>query len=273
VPARAALLALLLAVLLPAPAPGQTRIHGIVVDGAGEEPIPAATVTLSTNRGRWRRSVRTDPAGLWSFDAVSPGAYTLRAARLGYAEAAGELEVAADTPRVTLRMGARTVALRPFTVVGAGDRETEPMLRGFYARLRGGAGRFVTRAEIEERSPSRVSDLLRGMPNVSVLPPPAGLGGGIVTRGSAPGGCAVVVFVDGVRLTHAVPGARLPEAVPLDDHVSPGDVEGIELYRGESDTPAEFSTRWSRCGTVVVWTRRGTGRGAPRVREVPDTTG
>ena len=35
------------------------------------------------------------------------------------------------------------------------------------------------------------------------------------------------------------------------------EVEGIEIYRGESDTPAEFTTRWVQCGTVVVWTRRG----------------
>ena len=56
-------------------------------------------------------------------------------------------------------------------------------------------------------------------------------------------------------------GPRQDQAI--DDYVHPSEVEGIEIYRGESDTPAEFVTRWVGCGTIVIWTRRGEMR-APR---------
>ena len=46
-------------------------------------------------------------------------------------------------------------------------------------------------------------------------------------------------------------------AAEIDNLVKPEEIRGIEVYRGESDTPAEFGTRWVQCGTVVIWTRRG----------------
>ena len=34
-------------------------------------------------------------------------------------------------------------------------------------------------------------------------------------------------------------------------------MEGIEVYRGEADTPAEFSHALGAVRHVVIWTRRG----------------
>jgi hypothetical protein len=255
----AALAAAALAVLLLRGAPGeaQTRVHGTLLDDASGDALPGGSVTISTNRGRWQRSVRTDSAGAWTFAGLVPGLYRLRGTRLGFRDAGGELEIAGDTLiEVRLRMAAEAVLLEPLTVVGRLEPQVSPVLRGFYHRMRRGPGRFVSRAEIDERRPSRVTDLLRTIPNVQIAPPRSGAGGGVMSRGSAGGRCGAVVFVDGMLLTRAGSGWR-GATVSLDDYVQPSDVEGIEIYRGESDTPAEFLTRDAGCGTVVVWTRRG----------------
>jgi len=48
-------------------------------------------------------------------------------------------------------------------------------------------------------------------------------------------------------------------AMALDDLISPNVIEAIEVYRSASQVPAEFggSGVFTRCGVVVIWTRRG----------------
>ncbi|HLM68463.1 MAG TPA: TonB-dependent receptor plug domain-containing protein, partial [Longimicrobium sp.] len=160
-----------------------------------------------------------------------------------------------------LLMAVASVALEPVTVVARSPRRVSPTLRGFYQRMSNGPGRFVTREEIESRRPTRVTDVLRNMPNLNLIPGRGGMGGGTMSRGSSGGRCSVVFFIDGMLVStpaNGVPwrgGARTDR--PIDDYVQPGDIEGIEIYRGESDTPAEFVTRYVSCGTIVIWTRRG----------------
>jgi hypothetical protein len=51
---------------------------------------------------------------------------------------------------------------------------------------------------------------------------------------------------------------RFPEPT-VDDVVDPRDIEAIEVYRSGADVPAQFGGMgpFTRCGVVVVWTRRG----------------
>jgi outer membrane receptor for ferrienterochelin and colicin len=67
--------------------------------------------------------------------------------------------------------------------------------------------------------------------------------------------CPAQIFVDGFLLNGR---SRLTgdTEFTIDDAVSPASIEGIEVYRGLSSVPAEFLNPDSRCGVVVVWTRR-----------------
>jgi hypothetical protein len=77
-----------------------------------------------------------------------------------------------------------------------------------------------------------------------------------VTFGRAAGnGCATQIFVDGFLVNRGGPGGV--NDIRLDDVVSPGSVEGIEIYRGLSTVPAEFLNADAACGVIAVWTRRG----------------
>jgi hypothetical protein len=244
------------------PAPTQTLVRGRLLDAASGAPIPRATVVLSANRGRWQSATQTDSAGAFEFGDVSPGPYRLRAGRVGYRDAAGQLGLSADSlVQVELRMAVASVVLAPVTVTSRSTRDVSPVLRGFYARMEHGAGRFITREEIEARHPVRVTDMLRNLPNLYATAPRMGASGSGLTQGSNADRCTVVFFVDGMQVNQPSTtgaGRWTPrQDLAIDDYVQPEEVEGMEVYRGESDTPAEFSTRWVQCGTVVIWTRRG----------------
>ncbi|MBW3571484.1 MAG: TonB-dependent receptor [Gemmatimonadetes bacterium] len=254
-PAAAALL------LAAPPAPAQTLVRGRLLDDASGSPIPRATVVLSANRGRWQSATLTDSAGGFAFADVSAGPYRLRAGRVGYRDAVGQLGLSADSlVEVELRMAVASVVLAPVTVVSRSTRDVSPVLRGFYSRMQNGAGRFITREEIEARHPVRITDMLRNIPNLRASPPRMGTSGSGFSQGSNADRCTVVFFVDGMQVNQpAMTGFRATprQDMAIDDYVQPDEVEGVEVYRGESDTPAEFSTRWVQCGTVVIWTRRG----------------
>lgn len=265
--ARVCLVAAGLAALLPAgPAPAQIQVRGVLLDAGSSAPIPGARVHLGATRGGWREETLTDSIGEFVFDDVRSGAYRLRARRVGYRESGGSLRLAADSVvELEVRMAVATVALEPVTVVTRSRRSVSPVLEGFYGRLERGQGRFVTREEIEARGPARVTDMLRTIPNLNAHSPRGGVGGVTMSRGSSADRCTVVFFIDGMLVSQPSMGGpfrgspRQDQAI--DDYVAPSDVEGIEIYRGESDTPAEFVTRWVGCGTIVIWTRRGEARG------------
>ncbi|HEY0016055.1 MAG TPA: carboxypeptidase regulatory-like domain-containing protein [Longimicrobium sp.] len=247
-----------LALLLSPPADAQTLVRGTLLDAGGGGPIPRGTVVISANRGRWQRAVQTDSAGGFAFHDVSPGPYRMRASRVGYREVVGALALSADSVvELEVRLAAASVVLAPVTVVSRSTRDVSPVLRGYYARMQNGAGRFITREEIEARHPVRVTDMLRNIPNLNAAPQRMGRSGSSFSQGSSGDRCSVVFFVDGMRINEpGMFGARGRDH-PIDDYVNAEEVEGIEVYRGESDTPAEFTTRWVQCGTIVIWTRRG----------------
>jgi hypothetical protein len=251
----------LAALLAAAPhAHAQTVIHGVVRDAETAGAIPQAVVVISGNSGRWQERTLADSTGAFTFEEVSPGAYRMRVTRIGYREAQGTLAVAADSSlAVELRMSAQTVVMQPVIVSTRVTRRISPILEGFYARMQHGPGRFITRAEMRERNPSRVTDMLRNIPNLRGTQR-MGASGPSFSMGSNGGRCSVVFFVDGMHVDFFARMGRTTSGggdVAIDDYVQPDEVEGIEIYRGESDTPAEFITRWVGCGTVVIWTRRG----------------
>lgn len=266
------------ALLASRPAPAQVLVQGVLRDAASNAPIPSARVALSGTGGQWRGEILTDSVGAFAFQDVRPGTYRLRTTRVGYRESRGALRLSADSVvQLELKMAVERVALEPVTVVARSRRTVSPVLEGFYGRMERGQGRFVTREEIEARRPGRVTDMLRGIPNLTANESRSGMGGGTVSRGSSGDRCTVVVWVDGMLISQpsaggtvtggpglrrrgSMDGNRAREDQAIDDYVHPNDVEGIEVYRGESDTPAEFITRWVSCGTVVIWTRRGEPR-------------
>lgn len=113
-------------------------------------------------------------------------------------------------------------------------------------------GSFLDRAAIDKRGAVRMSELLRSLPGVALLPIGGPLGGNdymVVMRGIATVKgevCPVQYYLDG-------------HPYQADDNVdrliTPKEVVAMEVYPGASQVPPQFKGPTSRCGVIVIWTR------------------
>lgn len=137
---------------------------------------------------------------------------------------------------------------------------------GFYERRdMSVTGRFITRAEIERRAPTRFSDLLRDITYVRL-----GYGGPGQTpvrfnrhvQIGGPGGsplsqmgCEPGVWLDGRRYKDiVVVSPRWGDHSEVRDIniVPPEAIEAVEVYAGNA--PLQYL---HPCGSILIWTRRG----------------
>jgi hypothetical protein len=165
-PWHAALFIALLACLaLPRAANAQetATVVGRVLSPAGE-PLAGATVTATpAGGGRARRTTSGDD-GAYRLTGLRPGAWTLRASRLGYASAVEQATLAAGERRVELRLGDQALVLDPVEVRSRRDTERE---RTRFETEAGVTTRVITGDEIKMLPGLGEADVLRA---VEVLP-------------------------------------------------------------------------------------------------------
>jgi hypothetical protein len=187
----------------------------------------------------------SDTSGGYRIAIAETGAVRLIARRIGYApDTMSVVLVAGATAHADFVMKQAVQALPGETVVA------DPMLgkMGPFNRRRShGVGTFVTRADIEQRQPGRISELLRYIPGVGVTqastsnPDPVRMQR---SMSSTIRSCTVQLYVDG----HPYPNGSV-------DDFSPGSIEGLEIYRSASEIPADFRSRDAACGVISLWTR------------------
>lgn len=176
---------------------------------------------------------------------------TLSTACLAAALAAGAVHAQEEAPRPPLPSGSIVYELRPLDV-SVGQLPVRGKLAGFYRRLDRGAGRYITREEIEARDPYRLSDIVHLVPGFQTVK----FGDGSGRRHARIGRSEVLESLQRCSVQYWIDGMPLPQHTGFElDAVRPGDVAGIEVYRGPSETPARFQRRGSSCGVVVIWTR------------------
>lgn len=108
------------ALLAAAPARAQAA-HGRVVEAGTGQPVAGAVVELLDAGGARVAATLTDARGTYALRAASPGTYTVRAERVGFAAAVSPaLPLSAEEDaEQALRMEARQVALEPLLVTAA----------------------------------------------------------------------------------------------------------------------------------------------------------
>jgi len=244
-PTRGMLFATALGIVFAAPASAQ-RVRGNVLAEFTNQPVAGASVFLLTQDGtRVAQGATTSNDGTFALTAPTAGVYRLYASRPGYRLLfTPAIQLNQDEEiGVTLRMLPDTIILRPITVTAS--RRPSGRLGGFYDRAqRHAGGTFITREQIEQRHPFEVSDLLRTVPGLMVVPAPFGFGYDVRTTT----GCRPRVYLDGV----AYP---LLGSETIDRVVSPSEIEGIEVYTSPATTPVEFQGPGNTCGAIVIWTR------------------
>jgi hypothetical protein len=214
-------------------------IVGTVKDSLGQ-PIPGVEITVL------RAAVygRTDTTGSFTLPGLPPGSVDISFRRLAYAPIILVAQVVADdTLEVDVKLG--IVAQQLTGVIVQAHPAQLRELAAFESRRRQGIGHFITRAQIEDRHPLNLSDMVRMIPGTVIA---AGDNGPPTLRFSRVGrnNCPPQYFVDGMQVT----GFNI-------DDMPPQDVEGVELYAGAAGLPPEFNRMRSTviCGAVIIWTR------------------
>lgn len=110
----------------------------------------------------------------------------------------------------------------------------------FEQRRSRGVGHFITRDEIRARGYMNMGDALRTVKGVRVN---CGAIDCRIQMARAAPGCGPTFWVDGVEVR------SFAESTPI------ADVQGVEIYRGSGEIPAEFTGSTAGCGVIVIWTR------------------
>jgi TonB-dependent starch-binding outer membrane protein SusC len=184
----------------------------------------------------------TDRRGLLLLRGLPAGTWLVEVRFIGYLPWQRHIALEAGVAEgLLVHLEADPVALAPLEV----HARSTLLSRGFYDRKRSGVGTFLTRDDLDHIRPRVLSDVLRRVGGIHVGSdsrgmPPARIRG----QQTMAGGCPIQYFVDGV-LTYAL----------NIDEVRPGDVEGIEIYRGAASIPIMFRRGSASCGVIVLWTR------------------
>lgn len=220
------------------PLPSAVVFWGTVSDQATEGPVAGARLQLvDLGAGARILVAESDETGSFAFLSLAAGTYELRVDRLGYEGVVDTLSLAPGangTAEVSLVPAALSLA----PVVVNVERERRSTIPGFEERRATGVGSFVTRSDIEDQRPLLVTDLLRSVSGVRVVPDARG-DARLLFRGR----CEPQLYID---------GAAAYGGVGLDMTLRPDDVEAIEVHSTAS-APVEFSR--NACGVVLVWTR------------------
>ncbi len=228
---------------------GRSRVTGVVLDRNGR-PLHGARLFV------WGSDIttNTDDDGRFTLSGLPAGTQTLEARYIGYAPKRVAVDLASDrTASVSVTLDKIAQVLSEVKVYGE-QSALSRRLEGFRQRMRAGWGRFITRADIKQRAPIRLTDLLRGMPGIEVRPKGA-FDYELDARNSSCGG--VPVYVDGHRLLGVTRGSS--RNVNDNDFVSVNDlvwldwIVGIEVYSDGFSAPAEYGG-WGFCPRVLIWT-------------------
>lgn len=220
-----------------------------IVDSTGAT-IPVADARIAS----LGRSAHADGDGRVSFSDLPEGRIEIAIRKVGYHPA---------TVPVTVRSGVTDsvrVVLAEVIVELDGVRISaahHPFIQAFDRRRSQGVGTFITPREIAERRATVSSDIFRQVPVVRLVQTPNGLGirfPSILSIRRSNEDCVPMLWIDGMR----APGMEI-------DEIRSGDITAVEVYRGASTVPMEFTTGGrTQCGAVVIWTKRygmGAGKG------------
>lgn len=217
------------------------RISGVVRARDGGRLLSGARVAVP----ELEVETLTGDRGRFELPSLPPGRYSLQVSHLSYGGRTDSVQVRSrQNVRVALEVATRPVEVDPVTVRVEGTRSRWLAAQGFYRRMQRSGGEFITREEILERDPARLSHMFRPVSGVQVRD-------GHLMMKRAP---ASLANFQRCRLQYFINGqaADLPMGV---DTFQPDDVLGIEIYRGASQVPAMYNERRAACGAVVLWLR------------------
>jgi hypothetical protein len=187
------------------------------------------------------RAVTSDQGGHFLHSPLEAGSYVVQVHAVGYIPSAKAFDLTTGQSVTHVFQLTTVPRVLPEVVVrGRSGSVVGRRFEDFDRRRASKRGQFLTRAEIEARNPVNLSDLLQTMRGIRTEC--VGFTCLVETARSAHG-CQPAYFVDGRMSTTFGPSTPVR------------DIEGIEVYLGPSETPAEYLGPDSGCGVIGIWTK------------------
>lgn len=231
----------------------------VKITQAADAPVAYALVTIGNGTTRVAGA-----DGIAVFPETKADSVRVTARRIGFKPSTGMYPVPPGEAVIRIQMEPLVTSLDTIRIVAS---DQTPLARtGFYdriARVQRGAftARFFTPEELEQRNPSRVSQVLYGESTIRVTPDGRGR---VVLLGRGPN-CAMTVLLDGRRVSGTVEesinnpslGRNDPRnLMTVDELVPAGSVAAIEVYGSAASAPVELVQVAGRsgCGIIAIWT-------------------
>ena len=216
---------------------GQTRatLVGSVRDSGGTA-ISFAQLAVGESRAL------TDTAGEFLLTGLPAGTASVTVRRLGFAPMHARIALVAGRTDSVHFVLAVLPAHLPELRAEAEARQ-RARLADFHRHRESGHGYFLDRRQLDSSRVSRISDVMRRLPGVRLVPDRMGRQ---QLRMSRSGSCDPDFWIDGQRAAF----------LNVDD-VPLADVEALEVYRGPTGLPPEYNVRFGNpgCGAIIIWTR------------------
>jgi hypothetical protein len=229
-------------------------LRGTIQDTAGK-PLDGALIEIVGAQKR----MFTSASGSYRLDEIKPGKYWVVARRIGYTPLQTAMTLGLGEDREVIFQLEPLAHVLPEELVRGDDREWQKRYGDFAARSRGAFGYFLTRDDIQRARPLYLGDVVRRyLPFIrsDLYFTPAfadfsrsmsGVQGfDVSSRYRSNQACAPLVSLNG----------GMPNGIFAVNDFRPEMVEALEVYKGTRMVPAEFSGYDTRCGLVVIWTRR-----------------
>jgi TonB-dependent receptor-like protein len=270
------LMGVLPALLLGAFDASAQRLRGNVMEANSKTPLAVVDLAVLSEDGTVLARAQSDTLGAFLLAWSGKERVRLRAERLGFLSSTSPTLTIAEDEVLTVRlsMSARAISVDSL-VISARDR-THDIMGNFAAidrRRKLGIGKIITREQIAQSGSSQISDVLRRVPGITLRAEPnnqhsvsaystinsaSSLGSpsnasrrrvnqSAMGTGSFTGECPMMIFLDGRIHRYPISGVNVLPAT---------DIETIEVFRGLSEVPAEFSGEHARCGVIALWTTR-----------------
>ncbi len=220
-------------------------LRGIVVDSSDGSFVYGADILAAS----LHQVARSDPKGQFTLTKLPKGQLELTIRRLGYLPQQQTIMVSGgENDSLKVVLVAQPEVLQTIAV-DAVERHRRQGVEDFYVRRAQGIGTFITRQQLDELRGTQATEALRTIPGIQLFRTRTGdntvrfTGTSSINRRD----CPPNLWLDGQRVAN----------MEL-DRIPAQDIEGIELYRGASTTPAQFwqgNTQNTFCGTIVVWSR------------------
>ena len=225
---------------------GSGRLRGRVI-GATGRPLARARVSL------WGTGLETltDADGAFQLSDLPNGTHTLEVRAVGFAPSQRPVDIVQGGGEAT-EVALANLAIMLDTVRVSAERiYTSQREAEFERRLKTGMGHIIQAQDIVKRQARSLTDVLRTVPGVMIVPSRYASEDVLMRGGEAvlgPGTCRPDIYIDGSRVAN-------DPTFPINSLVLVDEVRAVEVYSRPVLVPTQYRSL-SGCGAILVWLRR-----------------